>query len=90
MYFKDKKTKLSLQNMFGYGAARGGGKPTFFQKKKARNVVSALSIRDPTLKKSAFALFFLYEEQSVTRLYTALHRRSLPYGDRPPKAEVLL
>ena len=42
MYFKDKKTKLSLQNMFGYGAARGGGKPNFFQKKKARNVVSAL------------------------------------------------
>jgi len=36
MYFKDKKTKLSLQNMFGYGAARGGGKPNFFQKKKAR------------------------------------------------------
>jgi len=35
MDFKDRKTKLSLQNMFGYGAARGGGKPNFLQKKKS-------------------------------------------------------
>jgi len=41
MYFKDRKTKLSLQNMFGYGAARGDGKLNFLQKKKRGRCVRA-------------------------------------------------